>query len=149
MLRWLQVLTVGALFGFAAVAPTFVYFWYDHTLWVQEMVSERFDEFRERDIDWSMVDPVTDPNFDPERFRLEVRLVAISAISLWGAGPISEDRQDYIGALADLQGALLQTPDATFNLGHLVTEAADAQAELYEVIERFTGSTLYAMRFTF
>jgi hypothetical protein len=149
LIKLLKYVAIGIGFGVVFMTPMFVYFWYDHTLWVQEMVEERFEDFREDDIDWSTVDPVTDADFDAEAFREQVRDVGISAISIWGTSAFREERYAYIGALADLQGALLQTPDATFNLGYLVTEAEQAQAALYEKVGRFTSNTLYAMRFTF
>lgn len=128
---------------FAMLAPFVAYTWYNHTLWVQEMVAEDIEEFREHDVDWATFDI----NRTAEEMRREILSVVIEIPNIFSAG-IREERNAYQDALLDLNMAVMNEPENHELLNERLVDAIVAQMELYVAAEVFTSNTLYAMRFT-
>ena len=129
---------------FAILTPFFVFTWYDHTQWVQSMVEEDIEEFREVDVDWAYFDI----NRPASEMHDDVTDVVIRITSIFSAG-IRDERYAYQDALYDLIMVIVNEPDNHELLNDRLIDATVAQINLYTAAEVFTSNTLYAMRFTF
>ncbi|SRR6056297_73944 len=129
---------------FAMLAPFVAFTWYDHTQWVQSMVQEDIEEFREVDVDWASFDI----NRPASEMHGDVSDVVIHISSIFSAG-IRDERYAYQNALYDLIMVIVNEPDNHELLNERLVDATVAQTELYVAAEVFINNTLYAMRFTF
>jgi hypothetical protein len=129
---------------FAILTPLFVFTWYDHTQWVQSMVEEDIEEFREIDVDWASFD-INRPAYEMSN---DVSDVVLRMPGLFSTG-IRDERYAYQDALYDLIMVIVNEPDNHELLNDRLIDATVAQINLYTAAEVFTSNTLYAMRFTF
>lgn len=124
-------------------ATPFFYVWWEHTEWVQEMVSEDISEFREHDIDWLDFSI----NDDPETSRREIVEVILRLNNVFSVGS-REEQYDYRDVMYDVISIVVNDPENVEALNAAVIDAYIAQQNLYTTTNVFTNNTLYAMRFT-
>lgn len=131
---------------FAMLAPFVTYTWYEHTQWVQEMVAEDIEEFKDVDVDWILFN--TDPEVEDWDLRQDVLDAVLELNNVFSAG-ISAEQQAYKDAMYDVVYVLARGVDDLEELERLREAAHEAQIDLYVAAEVFTSNTIYAMRFTF